>query len=35
MNLKPLADRLIVEPFEQKELSFSGHMLPKKSRKSA
>ena len=28
MNLKPLADRLIVEPVEQEELTPSGIMLP-------
>ena len=28
MNLKPLGDRLIVEPIEQEELTPSGIMLP-------
>ncbi len=28
MNLKPLADRLIIEPFEQEEFTPSGIMLP-------
>jgi chaperonin GroES len=28
MNLKPLGDRLIVEPIEQEELTASGIMLP-------
>lgn len=28
MNLKPLADRLIVEPIEQEEFTTSGIMLP-------
>jgi chaperonin GroES len=28
MNLKPLGDRLIVEPIEQEELTASGLMLP-------
>jgi chaperonin GroES len=28
MNLKPLADRLIIEPIEQEELTPSGIMLP-------
>lgn len=28
MNLKPLADKLIVEPIEQKEMTDSGIVLP-------
>ena len=28
MNLKPLGDRLIVEPIEQEELTASGIVLP-------
>ncbi len=28
MNLKPLADRLIVEPIEQEEMTASGIVLP-------
>ena len=28
MNLKPLADRLIIEPIEQEEFTPSGIMLP-------
>jgi chaperonin GroES len=28
MNLKPLGDRLIVEPIEQEELTVSGTVLP-------
>ena len=28
MNLKPLADRLIVEPIEQEEMTVSGIVLP-------
>jgi chaperonin GroES len=28
MNLKPLGDRLIVEPIEQKEMTASGIVLP-------
>jgi chaperonin GroES len=28
MNLKPLGDRLVVEPIEQEELTASGIMLP-------
>ena len=28
MNLKPLADRLIVEPIEQEEITASGIVLP-------
>ena len=28
MNLKPLGDRLIVEPIEQEELTVSGIVLP-------
>jgi chaperonin GroES len=28
MNLKPLGDRLIVEPIEQEEITASGIMLP-------
>ena len=28
MNLKPLADRLVVEPIEQEEMTASGIILP-------
>ena len=28
MNLKPLGDRLIVEPIEQEEVTASGIVLP-------
>ena len=28
MNLKPLGDRLIVEPIEQEEMTASGIVLP-------
>jgi chaperonin GroES len=32
MNLKPLGDRLIVEPIEQEELTASGIVLPETAR---
>ena len=32
MNLKPLADRLFVEPFEHEELTPSGIILPETAR---